>query len=70
VGGMAELDRALVPQLQRLLGKLRKLGWRNERKVIFWRLRVNGLPFSSRFNIGTSHVCNAVGADNPCSSGI
>jgi Reverse transcriptase (RNA-dependent DNA polymerase) len=65
VGGIAELDRALVPQLQRLLGKLWKLGWHNERKVIFWRLCVNGLPFSSRFNIGKSCVCNAVGADNP-----
>jgi exonuclease III len=65
VGGNADLDHALVPQLQRLLAKLWKLGWHNERKVIFWRLCVNGLPFSSRFNTGKSCVCNAVGADNP-----
>jgi hypothetical protein len=65
VDGIADLDRGLVSQLHRLLAKLWKLGWHNERKVIFWRLCVNGLPFSSRFNTGKSCVCNSVGADNP-----
>ena len=65
VGSPADLDRAVLPRLHRLLAKLWKLGWHNERKVIFWRLCVNGLPFANRFHTGKSCVCNSVGADNP-----
>jgi exonuclease III len=54
-----------VPRLYKLFSKLWKLKWHNERKVVFWRLCVNGLPFSSRFDTGKSCVCSAAGADNP-----
>jgi hypothetical protein len=64
-GGHADIDRAVVARLYSLFRKLWKLGWHNERKVIFWRLCVNGLPFSSRFNTGKPCVCSAAHAANP-----
>jgi hypothetical protein len=65
VGSRAQVAPAVVSRLNCLFKKLWKLGWHNERKVIFWRLSVNGLPFSSRFHTGKSCVCSAVGAANP-----
>jgi hypothetical protein len=61
----AELPRDMIPRLYGLFAKLWKLGWHNERKVVFWRMCVNGLPFASRFNTGKSCVCAATAADNP-----
>jgi hypothetical protein len=65
VGSHADVAPAMVPRLYRLFSRLWKLGWHNERKVIFWRLCVNGLPFASRFHTGKSCVCTAAEADNP-----
>jgi exonuclease III len=61
----AELPGDMIPCLYGLFAKLWKLGWHNERKVVFWRMCVNGLPFASRFNTGKSCVCSAAAADNP-----
>jgi hypothetical protein len=41
------------------------MGWHNDRKALYWRLLVNGLPFSSRFNRGVPCVCDGHDAHNP-----
>jgi hypothetical protein len=48
-----------------LLKHLWRLGWHNDRKELFWRLIVNGLPFSSRFNLGVTCACEGADACNP-----
>jgi hypothetical protein len=48
-----------------LLKHVWRLGWHNDRKELFWRLLVNGLPFSSRFDLGVTCACGGLGAHNP-----
>jgi hypothetical protein len=64
-GMSADGDVVRVSQLLKLFKHLWKLGWHNQRKVVFWRLCVNGLPFSDRFHTGKSCVCTNNGADCP-----
>lgn len=57
---------AQVNKMLALLRKLWRLGWHNGRKELYWRLIVNSLPFSARFNRRISCVCNNGNeADNP-----
>jgi hypothetical protein len=52
--------------LQNLHAKLWKLKWHNERKVVFWRVCVNGLPLASRFpNLDAPCVCHAAAHERP-----
>jgi hypothetical protein len=62
----AQVTETHMLMLQNLHAKLWKLKWHNERKVLFWRLCVNGLPFASRFpNLDAPCVCHAAAADRP-----
>jgi hypothetical protein len=48
-----------------LLKHLWRMKWHNNRKEVFWRLIVNGLPFSSRFNLGATCACGGEDAHDP-----
>jgi hypothetical protein len=48
-----------VLKMHSLLKKLWRLAWHNNRKQLYWRMLVNGLPFSSRFDLGISCICGA-----------
>jgi exonuclease III len=66
-GLVAHVTGTQLLMLQNLHAKLwNKLKWHNERKVLFWRLCVNGLPLPSRFtNLDAPCACHAVAHDRP-----
>lgn len=65
-GSAAHVTDTQLLMLQHLHAKLWKLKWHNERKVLFWRLCVNGLPLASRFpNLDAPCVCQAAASARP-----
>jgi hypothetical protein len=43
-----------------------QLPWSNQRKVLFWRLSLDGLPTSARMHFAVGDPCPCGGVDSPC----